>query len=307
MSRWPPRGQINVIFDGLCSRKLGWLQFHGDMIRPPGVDAFPRLCTAVADSDNVAGMRLTRLQIMAAATPAVLASLWTLDARAANNAYAVDAADISEVGSCKVESWISTATNTDFSAVANPSCAVDIFRPVELSLLTNRFRSDGDWSTNIVPKAKTNLVPTGIGKFGFSFYAAGSFDALTGENLALFAVVPATFRLSETMRINLNAGWLWNRAVDRHYLTYGVGFDWKFTDVLQWTIETFGQAGAADIPRVVRPRFQTGVRYRPNEIFSVDVIYGRNINGENANWITIGTTVRFPELENPVRERSGHL
>jgi hypothetical protein len=43
---------------------------------------------------------------MAAATPAVLASLWTLDARAANNAYAVDAADISEVGSCKVESWI---------------------------------------------------------------------------------------------------------------------------------------------------------------------------------------------------------
>jgi len=43
------------------------------------------------------------------------------EARAANGAYAVDAADISEVGSCKVESWISTASNTDFSAVANPS------------------------------------------------------------------------------------------------------------------------------------------------------------------------------------------
>ncbi|MFL6825409.1 MAG: hypothetical protein ACJ8E2_02990 [Bradyrhizobium sp.] len=130
---------------------------------------------------------------------------------------------------------------------------------------------------------------------------------MTGESLAAFAVVPATFRLSETMRINLNAGWLWNRAVERHYLTYGVGFDWKFNDVLQWTIETFGQASAADIPSVVQPRFQTGVRYRPNEIFSVDVIYGRNITGENANWITIGTTVRFPAPENPVRERSGHL
>jgi hypothetical protein len=45
---------------------------------------------------------------------------------------------------------------------------VNIFKPVELSLLTNRFRSDGDRNTNIVPKAKTNLVPTGIGKFGFS-------------------------------------------------------------------------------------------------------------------------------------------
>src|SRR5436189_5408584 len=117
-------------------------------------------------------MGLPRLSTIFGAAPAVLVSLMTLEARAANNAYAVDAADISEVGSCKVESWISAATNTDFSAVANPSCVVNIFRPVELSLLTNRFRSDGDWSTNIVPKAKTNLVPTGIGKFGFSFYAA---------------------------------------------------------------------------------------------------------------------------------------
>jgi hypothetical protein len=113
----------------------------------------------------------------------------------------VDAADISEVGSCKVESWMSTATNSDFSAVANPSCVANIFRPVELSLLTNRSRSDGDWRTSIAPRAKWNIVLTGIGKFGFSFYAGGSFDALTGENLTAFAVVPATYRLSETMRI----------------------------------------------------------------------------------------------------------
>jgi hypothetical protein len=243
-----------------------------------------------------------------AAMMAISAFLAAGEAWAANGAYAVDAADISEVGSCKVESWLSTATNTDFSAVANPSCAVNIFRPVELSLQTLRSRSDGDWSTSLAPKAKTNLVPTGIGRFGVSFFAGGSFDALTGENLAAFAVVPATFRLSETMRINLNGGWLWDRTVDRHYLTYGIGYDWKFTDVLQWTIEAYGQAGASDIQSVVRPRFQTGVRYRPNEIFSVDVICGHNITGVNANWITIGTTVRFPAPEaRPARERTGHL
>src|SRR6266850_1076704 len=230
------------------------------------------------------------------------------DAWAANGAFAVDAADISEVGSCKLESWISTATNADFSLVANPSCVVDIGKPVELSVLSNRSRSDGEWGNSFQPKAKTNLVPTGIGKFGFSIYAGGSFDALTGENLTAFAVVPATYRLSETMRINLNGGWLWDRTVDRHYLLYGIGFDWKFTDVLQWTIEAFGQAGASDTPSVIRPRFQTGVRYRPNEIFSVDVIYGHNIMGENANWITIGTTIRFPAPESkPARERTGHL
>src|SRR6478752_4669687 len=239
---------------------------------------------------------------------AAAVSLLANEARAANGAYAVDAADISEVGSCKVESWISAATNTDFSAVANPSCAVNIFRPVELSLQTLRSRSDGDWSTTIAPKAKTNIAPTGIGRLGFSFFAGGSFDVLTGENLSAFAVVPATFRLSETMRINFNGGWLWDRTADRHYLTYGIGFDWKFTDVLQWTIEAFGQAGAADTPSVVRPRFQTGVRYRPNEIFSVDVIYGRNITGENANWLTLGTTIRFPAPEaGAARARTGHL
>jgi hypothetical protein len=245
---------------------------------------------------------------IAIAAAAIWACLPAGAARAANGGYAVDAADIAEVGSCKVESWLSAAANTDFIAVANPSCAVNIFRPVELSLQTVRSRSDSDWSTTIAPKAKWNFVPTGIGRFGVSFYAAGSFDALTGENLTAFAVVPLTYRLSETMRINLNGGWLWDRMADRHYLLYGVGFDWKLTDTLQWTIEGFGQAGRSDEPSAIRPRFQTGIRYRPNEIFSVDLIYGHNISGENASWITLGTTIRFPVPGGkPEHHRTGHL
>src|SRR6201988_2016786 len=124
------------------------------------------------------------------ATRAVLAAVTAVwpwlagEARAANNRYPVDAADISETGSCKLESWLSSATNTDFSAVANPSCVVDPFKlkPVELSLLTNRARGDGGWSTTLQPKAKMNIVPTGIGKLGLSVYGGGSFDAATGEH-----------------------------------------------------------------------------------------------------------------------------
>ena len=252
------------------------------------------------------GRRAGRIGIAAAA--AILAWFPAEELWAANGAYAVDAADISEVGSCKVESWLSTASNTDFTAVANPSCVVNPLQPVELSMFTSRARSDGEWSNTFQPKAKTNIVPTGIGKLGFSIYAGGSFDALTGENRSAFAVIPATYRLSETMRINVNGGWLWDRSVDRHYLLYGIGFDWKFTDTLQWTIEAFGQAGQSDTPSVIQPRFQTGVRYRPNEIFSVDLIYGRNITGENANWITLGTTIRFPVPGGkPEHHRTGHL
>lgn len=245
---------------------------------------------------------------MAIAVAATVLAGFPAVARAANGAYAVDAADIGEAGSCKIESWLSAASNTDFSAVANPSCVVGLFKPVELSMNMNRARSDGEWSSTFSPKAKMNLVPTGVGKLGLSFYAGGSFDALTGENLTAFAVVPATFRLSENTRLNFNGGWLWDRGVDRHYFIYGIGFDWKFTQTLQWTIEAFGQAGQSDIASVVQPRFQTGVRYRPNEIFSVDLIYGRNITGENANWITLGTTIRFPVPDSkPEHHRTGHL
>jgi hypothetical protein len=243
-----------------------------------------------------------------AVAAAILGWLPAGEAWAANGAYAVDAADIGEAGSCKVESWLSSASNTDFTAVANPSCVVNAFKPVELSMFTSRARSDGEWGSTIQPKAKMNIAPTGVGRLGISFYAGGGFDALTGEHASAFAVIPATFRLNETMRINFNGGWLWDRSFDRHYLLYGIGFDWKFTETLQWTIESFGQAGQSDTPSVVQPRFQTGVRYRPNEIFSVDLIYGRNITGENANWITLGTTIRFPVPGGkPEHHRTGHL
>src|SRR5438105_2475197 len=121
------------------------------------------------------GIRAGYIAIVVVA--AVSALLAAGDARAANGAYAVDAADISDVGSCKIESWLQTATNTDFAAVANPSCAVNIFRPVELSVQTVASRSDGEWGTSFAPKAKWNIAPTGIGRLGYSFYAGGAFDA----------------------------------------------------------------------------------------------------------------------------------
>src|ERR1700752_3578854 len=92
-----------------------------------------------------------------AVAAAVSAMLPAGAARAANGAYAVDAADISDVGSCKIESWLQAATNTDFTAVANPTCAVNLFKPVELSVQTVASRSDGEWSTSSAPKAKWTI------------------------------------------------------------------------------------------------------------------------------------------------------
>lgn len=219
-------------------------------------------------------------------------------ARAAGAAYQVDTAEVSEAGSCKVEAWMSSAANRDVIASVSPSCVVDVGRPVEVSAQFQRTRADGEWGTSVSPKLKTNIVPTALGAWGFAISGVAAYDLITKENTALFVTVPATLRVSNVVRINLNAGWQLDRTINRHYFTYGAGFDWRTPDNV-WTLtgEVFGQAGAADEPGTVDPRFQLGLRYRPVDLFNVDLIYGRNLTGERANWITLATIVRFKPQE----------
>ena len=40
------------------------------------------------------------------------------------------------------------------------------------------------------------------------------------------------------------------------------------------------------------PRFQSGLRYSPTKDVDWDVIYGRNLTGEGANWVTVALTIR---------------
>jgi hypothetical protein len=226
---------------------------------------------------------------------AISAALLPEQAHAAGAAYAVDTAEVSEPGACKVESWVSAASNHDFFAATVPTCVLDVGRPVELSTQLSRARADEEWSSAATPKLKTNLIPSAIGVWGVALTGAAAYDLTTHENTALFAAIPATLRLSNVVRINLNAGWQWDRLADKHYATYGAGLDWRTPDNV-WTLtgEVFGQLGASqDVASLVQPRFQVGLRWRPVDQFNMDIIYGRNITGENSNWITLATVVRF--------------
>jgi hypothetical protein len=226
------------------------------------------------------------------------ALLFAVRADAAGTAYGVDTAEVSEAGNCKVESWLSWASNQDFLAITNPSCVVNLGRPVELSVQLQRSRSDGEWGTFAAPKFKTNLIPSGIGTFGVAIAGGAAFDLITHETLGFYSYIPATMRLSETMRLNVNAGWQWDRIADVHFFSYGVGFDFRTPDNV-WTLttEVFGLVGLADRKTAGQPRYQVGLRWRPIDRFSTDVILGRNITGENANWITLATSIRFPAPE----------
>jgi hypothetical protein len=59
----------------------------------------------------------------------------------------------------------------------------------------------------------------------------------------------------------------------------------------QWSViaEVFGLFG----PGQSNPRYQSGIRYSPTKDIDWDVIYGRNLTGEGANWITLALTIRI--------------
>ena len=226
----------------------------------------------------------------------VIAISYSGYAHAAGSAYAVDTSDVNPPGWCKFDIWYSRASNRDLTAVGNPDCVVDIGRPVEFNAQLSRSRSDGDWTTSVAPKAKTNIIPSAIGSLGLGVSASATYDLINRETTSISVNVPATLPFSKEFRINVNGGWSWDRTVDRQYLTYGVGVDWRTpNNVHMLTVEIFGQVGPSqDVSTVTQPRFQAGLRWRPIDEFSVDVIYGRNISGENANWITFAVTFRTP-------------
>ena len=133
----------------------------------------------------IAYFRKAVILVSAAAAAAVLPG----QARAAGAAYAVDTAEVNEPGNCKVESWMSAASNHDFFAATVPTCVVNVFRPVEASVQIARSRADQDWTTMATPKLKTNLVPSAIGSWGVALSGAASYDLITHENTALFATI----------------------------------------------------------------------------------------------------------------------
>ena len=219
-------------------------------------------------------------------------------ASAAGSAYQVDTGVISSPGACKVDSWASFASGGDFFAASTPSCVVDLGRPVELSTQFSRFGSGGEWVTVAQPKVKTNIVPGGaIGEWSVAVAASAAYDATARELAGFSLTVPATLRVTNNARINLNVGYLRGLNPGRDIFIYGAGIDLRTSDNV-WTVtgEMFGALAAAqesDARGELRPRWQLGLRWRPVDEFNIDLIYGRNLLGESANWITLATTVRF--------------
>jgi hypothetical protein len=240
---------------------------------------------------------------------AVIALLWLAvaapqQALAANGAVQVDDTDVDPVGACKVDSWAQFASNRDRIGVMSPGCVFDVGRPVDVTLMFQRSRSDGAWDTSGSVKFRTLMVEGGVGKWSLLFSTGATYDVTAGDVSTVLINIPATFQALENLKLNLNAGWLYARSNEVNWATWGASFDWSVNDRLTLIGEVFGQFGheIEDSPYLNKPRAQFVFRFKPNENTDFDVIYGRNITGENAHWITLGLNVRFNAFGERVAE-----
>jgi hypothetical protein len=220
-----------------------------------------------------------------AAVIALMVATGSGQALAAGGAFAVDDSEIGAPGECKVEGWTAFASNRDFIGVVAPACVVNIVRPVEVGAQLVRFRSGGEWGTDLIVKGKTSLVPLGDGKVGVAFIAGAAYSFTEHQTVAAFANLPVSFQISEALRFNVNAGVLRNLADTRTVVTWGAGADFSVSPRITLVAEVFGfnsETGA-----------QAGIRYTPHEKIDFDLIYGRNLTGERADWVTLGVNLRF--------------
>lgn len=207
----------------------------------------------------------------------------------AAGAFGVDDSEIGKPGECKVESWLSFAGNGDQMFVTSPACVVNLFRPFELGGTLARTRADGIWGTGLSLKAKTNFQSTENNPVGIGIAGGVILDLVTQQHTGTFFYVPVTFVLSDVFRINVNGGVLWDHVAGQNLATWGAGFEWivlKSATTVTLIAEIFGQSSK-------QPAVQAGIRFTPHEKIDFDLIYGRNLAGEDANWITAGINIRF--------------
>ncbi len=219
----------------------------------------------------------------------LLAGIALLPAATAYSAFYVDDADIDEVGSCSVESWISYASNKDFMAVTSPTCVVKIGVPVEIGTEYHRSRESSEWKTRGGFSGKVALLPITNG-VGIALSGQASWNLLSGASNGGYINVPVTFELSHHVRLNVNGGWLYDGPTKLGYAVWGSSVEWTIDPKVALVAEVFSQAGArGETVATTQPRFQTGIRYSPlSNLSTLTVIYGRNLNGENSKLADLG-------------------
>ena len=212
-------------------------------------------------------------------------------AQAAGGAYVVDDGAINAPGECNVDAWYSAhrhAGSTHNSSLS-PACTFSAMPAVQWGAALSRAADAGKGETQISPQAKVQVLSrqdVGL-ELAIAVGAHVALDrhhGLDGADLN----IPLTWQPLDALRLNLNAGWshAYNDGDQQHRLTWGTGFEYQLAEKLTLIGERYGQEGGEQA-------WQAGPRLHIGEFVDVDLLVGRSLIGDRAQWLTTGATLRF--------------
>lgn len=197
-----------------------------------------------------------------------------------------DDARLTKGGSCQVESWV-RVNNDSRELWALPACNPSGNFEVTLGGALSKADSQGTTS-DIILQAKTvirELKPNNWA-VGFAMGTANhQSDEYPGPNGvgSTYAYIPISISsFDDKLITHINLGYIHSRKSSLDSITWGIGGEIKMHSNLLYIVETYGD-------HRISPFVQTGLRYSViPDIFQIDTTIGKQLNGDNVHWMSIG-------------------
>ncbi|GGB65939.1 hypothetical protein GCM10007417_02080 [Glycocaulis alkaliphilus] len=202
--------------------------------------------------------------------------------------YAVDDAGVATPGKFKLESWTSWASNGDqVLYLVSPGYVFEALPFVEFELTLERRRTDGEWATTFAPAAKIAFRDIEEHGVGLALSVGSGHAGVIRNADTIYAVVPLSLPVNERLNLHFNAGVERDLTENETAGVWGMAAQVMAHDRLELIGEVFGSEGN-------RPGWQAGIRpFLFDGNVALDIVYGRNLDGERANWLTVGFAVEF--------------
>ncbi|MCC5980645.1 MAG: hypothetical protein JJU26_02885 [Oceanicaulis sp.] len=201
--------------------------------------------------------------------------------------YAVDDAGIATPGKFKLEAWSSFANNGDRVYLVSPGFTLEALPFIEFELTAESRRADGEWATTFAPAAKIALRDIDEHGYGLALSIGSGHAGVIRNADTLYAVVPLSVPVNDRLNLHFNAGVERDLTENETVGVWGMAAQVMATDRLELIGEVFGAEND-------RPGWQAGIRpYVFDGNVALEIVYGRNLDGERADWLTLGLSFEF--------------
>lgn len=218
---------------------------------------------------------------------AVLAAALALPARA-SGPYATDDSAITPAGERQVEAWVSlTGAGNRFVLAPAFTLRAVPFLELGLALESDRLAGTRDSAVGVQAKARLRAEPGEASAVGLAL-ATGTRTATRDGATEAFIIASTSWAATGTTLVHLNLGYSGFLTRREDGLSWGARLEQGLVpDRLVLHAELFGAGGE-------RPGMQLGLRPTlASGTIDLEIIAGRNLDGERATWATLGAAVRF--------------